>query len=162
MSLHLQVPDNDLITRCDRFALLCLAAVRFRCGCLRPDRDTEMRVAPNHCSYFLMTTSRLLNLLPDPYPTSPDASLPPMTARSKSSVGTYRVDGNDLGGGSLHLAELAQEVEEARLGDRLVGGEEAHAVEGRLSLGLGREPAANDKVLVEASHFRFAVGGNDA
>lgn len=61
------------------------------------------------------------------------------------------VDRDNLAGGLLDLLHLLEEVEEARLGDNLVGGEDAHLEKLlRRSSGLlrGGELAANDLVLV--------------
>lgn len=66
---------------------------------------------------------------------------------------TYGVDGNDLTGGLLHLSELTNEVPETRLGDRLVDGEDPHAVELGRGLLLGGKVASNHHVLSEASHL---------
>lgn len=63
--------------------------------------------------------------------------------------GNYLVDGNDLTVDLLDLLQLAQEVPEARLGNDLVRGEDAHAVQLGGGLLLGRELAANDLILVE-------------
>jgi len=48
------------------------------------------------------------------------------------------VQGNDLAGGFLQLAEFGQEVPEAGLCDHGVGCEDAHAVEFRSWVCLGR------------------------
>lgn len=72
---------------------------------------------------------------------------------------TYDVDGHDLAGRLLDLAELAEEVPEARLGDDLVRGKDAHPVELGLGLLLRRQLAADDLVLLEATH---AVEGANA
>lgn len=66
---------------------------------------------------------------------------------------TYGVDGNDLTGSLLHLSELTNEVPETGLGDRLVDGEDPHAVELGRGLLLGGKVASNHHVLSEASHL---------
>ena len=71
---------------------------------------------------------------------------------------TYDVDGDDLTGRLLDLAELAEEVPEAGLGDDLVRGKDAHPVELGLGLLLRRQLAADDLVLLEATHA-VVVGG---
>lgn len=57
---------------------------------------------------------------------------------------TYRLDGYDLTGGLLDLLEAAQEVPETGLGDRLVGGEDGHAIQGRGGVSLRGQMTAND------------------
>lgn len=65
---------------------------------------------------------------------------------------THDVDGNDLTRRGLDLLELTEVVPEARLGDNVVGREDAHAVELRLRLRLSGELAPDDGVLGEAAH----------
>jgi len=65
-------------------------------------------------------------------------------------ISTDLVDGDNLAGRPLDLAELAQEVPEAALGDGLVDGEDAHTVQLRRGVGLGRQVTADDLVLREA------------
>ena len=74
---------------------------------------------------------------------------------------TYGVHGNDLTGGLLHLTELTNEVPETRLGDRLVDGEDPHAVELGRGLLLGGKVASNHHVLSEASHLEDCGGRVD-
>jgi hypothetical protein len=61
------------------------------------------------------------------------------------------VEGNDLAVGLLDLLELHQEVPEARLGNDLVGGKDSHAVELGGGVGLAREVAPNDLVLLKTT-----------
>lgn len=65
---------------------------------------------------------------------------------------TYDVDRNNLTRRLLDLTQLAEEVPEAGLGNDIVGGKDAHAVELGLGLLVRRELAANDLVLLEATH----------
>ena len=76
-----------------------------------------------------------------------------LSTRSGLCWNTYGVDGNDLTGGLLHLTELTNEVPETRLGDRLVDGEDPHAIELGRGLLLGGKVASNHHVLSEASHL---------
>ena len=78
--------------------------------------------------------------------------------RDADARNTYGVDGNNLTGGLLHLSELTNEVPETRLGDRLVDGEDPHAVELGRGLLLGGKVASNHHVLSEASHLEDCVG----
>ena len=55
----------------------------------------------------------------------------------------YFVDSNNLTSGLLDLAELLQEVPEARLGNNNVGSKNAHTEELRRRLLLGRKLASN-------------------
>lgn len=63
-----------------------------------------------------------------------------------------RLDVDDLTGGLLDLAETTQEVPETGLGDRLVGGENGHAVQRGRRVGLGGQMAPNDLVLLKATY----------
>lgn len=63
----------------------------------------------------------------------------------------YLLDRDDLAGSLLDLLETSQEVPESGLGDRSVGGEDGHAVEGGGRVGLGGQVAADDLVLLKAT-----------
>lgn len=65
---------------------------------------------------------------------------------------THHIDGNNFSCGLLDLAQFAKEVPEARFGDHIVGREDPHAVELGLRLLVGWQLAADDLVLLEASH----------
>lgn len=65
---------------------------------------------------------------------------------------TYLVDSDNLTGGLLHLTQAAHEVPEARLGDRLVDGEEAHAVQSGVRLPLRRQVPTDNQELGVAAH----------
>ena len=64
---------------------------------------------------------------------------------------TDLVQRNDLAVGLLDLAELAQEVPEAGLGDDIVGSEDAHPVKLGGRVGLTGEVTANDLVLLKTT-----------
>jgi hypothetical protein len=64
---------------------------------------------------------------------------------------THLVERHDLTSRLLDLAELLQKVPETGLGNNGVVGEEAHPVELGGGLSLGRQLAADDLVLVEAT-----------
>jgi len=63
------------------------------------------------------------------------------------------LDANDLTGSLLDLLETTQEVPVTGLGDRLVRGEDGHPVHGWGRVGLGGQVAANDLVLLKATHL---------
>jgi len=63
----------------------------------------------------------------------------------------HLVERHDLTGALLDLAELLQEVPETGLRDDGVRGEETHSVELGGRLLIGRQLAADDLVLVEAT-----------
>jgi len=64
------------------------------------------------------------------------------------------VQGDDLAGGFLQLAELGQEVPEAGLGDHGIGGKDTHAVQFWGRVVVGGEAAADDLVFLEATWRR--------
>lgn len=74
-------------------------------------------------------------------------------ANAAVDVDTYGVHGNNLTGSLLHLSQLTNKVPETRLGNRLVDGEDPHAVELGRGLLLGGKVASNHHVLSEASHL---------
>jgi hypothetical protein len=61
------------------------------------------------------------------------------------------VQRDHLAGGLLQLAQLGQEVPEAGFGDNGVGCEDAHAVQFRGGVGVGRQAAAYDLVFLKAT-----------
>lgn len=65
------------------------------------------------------------------------------------------LDGDNLAGGLLDLAETAQEVPETGLGDGGVGRKDGHAVHGRGRVGLGGQMAANDLVFLKTTWRGF-------
>lgn len=65
--------------------------------------------------------------------------------------GTHLVDGDDLTGRLLDLAELAKEVPEPRLGHDLVGRKNAHAVDLGGGVDLCGQMAPDNLVFREAS-----------
>lgn len=66
---------------------------------------------------------------------------------------TYHVDADDLAVALLDLPELGQEVPEPRLGDDLVGREDAHAVQLGRGVGLRGQIAPDDLVLGETPYY---------
>lgn len=66
-------------------------------------------------------------------------------------VGTYVLDTDDLTSGLLDLLETAQEVPVSGLGDRLVGSEDGHAVEGGGRVSLGGQVAPDDLVFLKTA-----------
>lgn len=64
---------------------------------------------------------------------------------------TYDVDGDDLAGGLLDLAETAQEVPETGLSNNLIGSEDPHAEEAGSRVGLGGQVAPNDLVFLQTT-----------
>lgn len=64
---------------------------------------------------------------------------------------SYLVDGDDLAVRLLDLSQLRQEVPESALGDDLVGGEDAHAVELGGGVGVGGEETSHDLVFLKAT-----------
>lgn len=67
------------------------------------------------------------------------------------------LDADNLTGGLLDLLETTQEVPEAGLGDRLVGGEDGHAVQGGRRVGLGGQMAPNDLVFLKTTCNSLSV-----
>jgi len=63
----------------------------------------------------------------------------------------YLVEGDDLAIGLLDLPQLGEEVPEPRLGDNLVGCEDAHAEKLGYRVGLGRHVAADDLVFLKTT-----------
>lgn len=68
-----------------------------------------------------------------------------------AKIGAYLVQADNLSIGLLDLAELHQEVPEARLCDDTVDGEDTHAVELWSWVGLGWQVTANDLILCETT-----------
>ena len=66
-------------------------------------------------------------------------------------LGAYHVEADDLTVGLLDLLQLHEEVPEAGLGDDIVGGKDAHAVQLGGGVGLGGQVAANDLVLLKTT-----------
>lgn len=64
---------------------------------------------------------------------------------------TYHVQADDLTGGLLDLLQTPHEIPVTRLGDDLIGGEDAHAVQSRGGVGLCRQVPADDLVLLETT-----------
>jgi hypothetical protein len=62
-----------------------------------------------------------------------------------------RLDADNLTSGLLDLLQTAQEVPEAGLGDRLVGSEDGHAVQGGRGVSLGGQMAPDDLVFLKAT-----------
>lgn len=77
--------------------------------------------------------------------TQPDAEVLDLHGRRL----VHLLDGHDLAGGLLELLQLAQEVPEAGFGHDVVGGKDAHLVEGSLGLLLAGQLAAHDLVLLQ-------------
>ena len=77
-----------------------------------------------------------------------------LVLESGSESRTYLVQADDLTVGLLDLLQLHQEVPEARLGDDIIGGEDAHAVQLGGGVGLGGQVAANDLVLLKTTYLR--------
>ena len=65
---------------------------------------------------------------------------------------TNLVQANDLSVRLLNLPELGEEIPEARLGNDIVRSEDAHAIELRCRVGIGRQMASDDLVLLEDLH----------
>ena len=63
----------------------------------------------------------------------------------------YLVEGDDLAVGLLDLLQLGKEVPEPRLGDNLVGSEDAHAVKLWGWVGIRRQVAADDLVFLKTT-----------
>jgi len=61
------------------------------------------------------------------------------------------VQADDLTVGLLDLAELGQEVPETALGNDIVGSKDAHAVELRARVRIGRQVASDDLVFLQAT-----------
>lgn len=61
------------------------------------------------------------------------------------------LDADDLTGGLLDLLETTQEVPVSGLGDRLVGSEDGHAVEGGGRVSLGGQVAPDDLVFLKTT-----------
>jgi hypothetical protein len=61
------------------------------------------------------------------------------------------VERDNLAVGLLDLTELHEEVPEARLGNDIVGGKDAHAVQFGRRVGLGGQMAPDDLVLLETT-----------
>ena len=101
------------------------------------------RLRPRHLPIFLVhvvrTTSRVIS--------NPHTKV----LHFQWSLLVEHVERDDLAVRLLDFSELHQEVPEARLGDYSVGSEYAHAVEFGGRVGVGREVAADDLVLVEAT-----------
>ena len=72
-------------------------------------------------------------------------------ARRVVGRAAYLVQAHDLTVGLLDLLQLHQEVPEAGLGDDIIGGEDAHAVQLGGGVGLGRQMAANDLVFLKTT-----------
>lgn len=68
-----------------------------------------------------------------------------------SGARTYLVQADNLTVGLLDLLQLHQEVPEAGLGDNLIGGEDAHAVQLRGGVSLGGQVAPDDLVFQKAT-----------
>jgi hypothetical protein len=66
-------------------------------------------------------------------------------------VQAYLVQAHNLAVGLLDLAQLGEEVPEARLGDDIVRGEDAHAVELWGRVGVRGQIAPNDLVFLQAT-----------
>lgn len=64
---------------------------------------------------------------------------------------TYLVQAHDLPVRLLDLLQLGEEVPETGLGNDIVRGEDAHAVELRGGLAVGGQMAPNDLVLLQAT-----------
>jgi len=62
-----------------------------------------------------------------------------------------RLDADNLTSGLLDLLETADKVPEAGLGDRGVGGEDGHAVQRGLGVGLGGQVAPDNLILLKAT-----------
>ena len=61
------------------------------------------------------------------------------------------LDADDLTGGLLNLLQTTDEVPEAGLGDGGVGGEDGHAVQRGLGVGLGGQMAPDDLVFLKTT-----------
>lgn len=66
-------------------------------------------------------------------------------------MSTNLLHADDLTSRLLDLSQTSQEVPEPRFGDRLVGGEDGHAVDLRGGVGLGGQMAPEDLVLVKTT-----------
>lgn len=62
---------------------------------------------------------------------------------------TYHIETDNLAVRLLNLSQLHQEVPEPRLGNYLIGRENAHAIELRGRVSLGGQVTPDDLVLVE-------------
>lgn len=89
------------------------------------------------------------------YQTSIPPSIP--TVFSQMTSRTYLVQSHDFAIRLLDLAELGEEVPEAGFGDDIVGGEDAHAVELRGRVGIGRQVAPDDLVFLQATFWAKRV-----
>lgn len=85
-----------------------------------------------------------------------DAGASPSSCRILNQVlnGTYHVDADDLTSGLLDLLQTAHEVPVTGLGDNIVGGKDAHAVQSRGGVGLCRQVPADDLILLETTWLR--------
>lgn len=63
----------------------------------------------------------------------------------------YLVEADHLAVRLLHFAQPAEEVPEARLGHHVVRGEDAHAVELRRRVGVGRQMPPDDLVFLKTT-----------
>lgn len=95
------------------------------------DPDTEVLDLEG----VLLGDLKTMSCYPSPFPNSP----------------TYHVDADDLTGGLLDLGKATQEVPETGLGDNLVRGEDAHAVERRSRVGLRGQMAPDNLVLLKTT-----------
>lgn len=75
----------------------------------------------------------------------------PSPSISSMSIPTHLVQRNDLTVGLLDLSELGEEVPETALGDDIVRGEDAHAVELWGWVGVGGQMTPNDLVFLQAA-----------
>jgi len=64
----------------------------------------------------------------------------------------YLVESDDLAVGLLDLPQLGKEVPEPRLGDNLVGSEDAHAEKLWYWVGIGRHVSADDLVFLKTTY----------
>ena len=85
-----------------------------------------------------------------------------ISALSKSNAPhmyTYHLDADDLTGGLLDLLETSQEVPVSGLGDRRVGSEDGHSVEGGGGVSLRGQMTADDLEFLKTT-WRMGVSTN--
>lgn len=69
----------------------------------------------------------------------------------------YLIQRDDFAIGLLDFSQLGEKVPEPRLGDNVVGRKDAHAVQLRGRVAIGRQVTANDLVFVEACCMHVSV-----
>ena len=81
--------------------------------------------------------------------------------RRSYELQAHLLDGQDLTVGTLDTLQLAHKVEEARLGQHNVGGEQLHLEDLGLGISLGGLLAANDNKLVDSHSCSLSTEGKE-